>query len=336
LNAATGLTGKPMFDVRSDCDLHRITLDGTTLALYGNVSGEDGVYFGTNTGTYNELVDVVFTGFNIAVHDVVGVSVFLFNFIITNPVVAGYRALTTGNSSIDAEVGNIEICPIGFDLAKATVGNFLISAVNFIMSNAGHICIQYDGTNYLYGNISCAVNNTWNRTGTWQSGFDFTNARDANVFMVNNVGYEDKNPHAKINWIGNATTTTLTAANTWYKVGGTNTNSYACKVTIGNGRMTYQPANSKDGVFWISGALSCATNAERQFDVAISKNGGIVTLYGQMLVSTSTTNRPYNFSTNVYLSDVAKDDVFDLYIRCPGNAGQVITLSNLAWYAQFR
>ena len=89
LDASTGLTGKPMFNFKSYCDIKQITADGSTLTDYGTLSNENFITFDTNSNIYSEITDIFINNFNIAIADLIGVDFFIFNFEISNCISAG-------------------------------------------------------------------------------------------------------------------------------------------------------------------------------------------------------------------------------------------------------
>jgi len=221
IDASTGLTNKPMFDIKTKCDFDRLTLRGYTLASYGTQATENAMNFTGTNAVFYELSNIKFYNFNMCLYDTVGVNILLASFSIINTTTAGYRCNTAGsNAYINADLGYTYNCPIGFDLLKANTGGFYIYDVNFV--NVGsQIAVKYTGGagNYVYAGLCTIVGCSYNNTGTFFSGFDFSrpDGRDANIYMQYNAGTENKNPHAKVNMIDNAAATTITAVNTWYK-----------------------------------------------------------------------------------------------------------------------
>lgn len=333
IKSTTGLTNKPMFNIKTNCDVTRVTIDGSNLAGYGSLTNENAFVFDTNAGIYSELTDIIIDGFYTAIIDTIGCCLFIFNFIIsncTNGVVA--NSLSGAFSCKDLEIGNFENCDIGIDLKSATNANIIINACIFELG-AAQVAIKYDGTNFLYDQLSI-FNCRWNKTGTFLSGFDFTLVRDADIEIVSNIGIENKRPHAKINVVGNVSTTTITTAGTYYKAVFTNTNYYTVKMTIANNKATYQSTHPDDLVMWISGNVS-ANNKNRNVIACIVKNGVDTTQYGLFTVRTATANQPYGFSFSVYLQDVTKDDFFEIYLTSSTN-GDVLTVQDVTWYIEAR
>ena len=139
--------------------------------------------------------------------------------------------------------------------------------------------------------------------------------------------------------LNSATTTTLTTTNTWYKVAWNNTLTTftTSKWTITNAsgnvnRITYQPLNRRDGYFIISGNLSC-NNTNRNISIAIVKNGASGTRYGETTLRTANAGTASQFTTIVYLSDIAPGDYFELWASTT-TGGDIITMLDLLWLAQ--
>ena len=231
VEAATGLTGKPMFNLKSNCDITKITANGSTLADYGTVSGENFITYDTNSGLYSEITDLIIDTFKIAIADLKGIDLFLFNFNINNCGTGVEINYTTTDitASQDIEIGNFVNCTTGIHLMRTGSGTtctfYLAHLIFDQASNA--TSILYDGTNYFIGNLANVFNCAYNNAGTFLSGFDFALAsgRDANIEVIANTGTEDQAPHCKLNVIDGTATTTITSAGTYYKANATGFNS---------------------------------------------------------------------------------------------------------------
>ena len=217
LNASTGLTNKPVFDIKSSCDLTRLRANGSTLASYGTLTTENFVNLSSDSGVYCEFTDFVADTFYKGVSETAPIELFIFNYVISNCAV-GVEINHSGNGFVDIEVGNFENCLVGVDLVSAIDNCFAIHSVFFINPTSG-IGIRYDGDNYACLGYSSIAGCTWNNVGQFTSGFDFKrrDGRDADILLLGNIGEEDKNAHAKINVEDNTTTTTVTTAGTYYK-----------------------------------------------------------------------------------------------------------------------
>jgi hypothetical protein len=220
LNAATGLTNKPMFDVKTNCTFNRLVGVGSTLGSYGSAAGENFITLSGSGGHFIYFHDVSCDTFKIGLADLSGDDVLGVDFIL-DTCGKGVEINHTGTASIDLERANLVDCSIGIDLVKATNHSFIFRDLIFFNPALG-IGIKYDGSNYTYGTqFSQIVGCSYNNVGTFLSGFDFTrrDGRDKDIIIINNIGIENKNPHCKINVVDNTTATTVTTAGTYYKVG---------------------------------------------------------------------------------------------------------------------
>lgn len=338
IQAATGLTGKPMFNVRSEVFFERLTFDGSTLGSYGTLEAENCInVVGNDLFIY--INNYKFTGFYAGVYVTGGSDVISISGIYEN-CHDGIKVFSTDTTSIDLETSNVINCNHGVHLQKSVYSDFFINSVIFY-NTAADTSIFYEPSTYTYNGISNITGNTWNFLGKFLIGFDFTNVRDANIFVKNNVGVEDKMPHAKINVANNLTTTTCTTATNYYKVNFTNGTTYTCKFTLANNKFTYLPTKENDVKIWISGNIQVNQN-NRTIDVAIVKNAGCGTspvlvnnacLYSPVSCRLAAQNVPYPFSIVAYIPDVALNDYFEIWVTS-ANSGDVVILQDVALYTE--
>jgi hypothetical protein len=111
--------------------------------------------------------------------------------------------------------------------------------------------------------------------------------------------------------VNNSLTTTCALASSWYKANWINTSSVTTSFTIDNNRITYQPVKPRDVYLIISGDVTI-TNNSGVATIAIVKNDLTTTRYGETALRITTANQPFQFSTVIYLEDVAKGDYFEL------------------------
>lgn len=326
VQAATGLTNKPMFNIYTNCGFERITFDGSALASYGTVAGENGFNI-INSGLYIEFKDCEADNFYYGINKTGNSEIFVFDAIFTT-MVAGVMVNAAGATGIDIEITNFESCERGISLTKSNKGDFVINTVVFLQE-AGDTAIWYDGANYVYNDIASILNCQYNYLGVFSYGFDFaaTDGRDANIFMQGNVGEEDKKPHAKVNLLNNSATQAITAT-TWTKVAFTKTNSYTCKFFIGTDSITYQPKSSADMLMWLSGSIYTTTQPAN-VTIAIVRNAATATLYGRMQIFLDANSRAFNYSTNVYIDDCALGDDFSIWVYTAGN--ETLVFQDIAW-----
>ncbi|NJO25011.1 MAG: hypothetical protein HC867_03280 [Bacteroidia bacterium] len=330
---ATGLAGKPMFRCLSDCYFKMLQFDATALAGYGTGAGEDAIRF-VGSGTYNEVKDCTLDRFYNAILDSTDAEIWVFETDISNAQNNGIlvHGAVAGVTVKVAETDFIA-CNVGVNLSKGS--NATIQLASGAYYNTGGTAILYQpGTFTSFTSISI-TGNSWNNSGTYISGFDFTRTdeRDANATLENNAGAGDSKPKCFINVLNNnVNTVTITPANTWFKANwGTNTASSTTKWTINDNRITYQPDNLKNAWFNIAGNLS-VNNANRVISIGVVKNGVTATRYGETTLRIVTANQPFQFSFVVYLEDVAPGDYFEIYYTSANN-GDVIKIQDIQWLA---
>jgi len=331
LAAATGLAGTPMFRCLSACYFKMLNFDATTLTNYGTAAEEDAIRF-LGSGTYNEIKDCSFDRFYNTILDSTDAEIWVFECDISNSQGSGIlvHGAVAGVTVKVAETDFIG-CNYGINLSKGSSATIQLASGGYYNANSGDTAIFYQPSNFTsYTSISI-TGNSWNNTGKYIEGFDFTRSdgRDANVIMESNAGVGDANPSCTINVLNSATTTTVTTANTWYKANWTNTGSTTTKWTIANNKITYQPNNRRNGWIIISGNLSCNI-ANRTVSLGIVKNGSTTTRYGETTLRVTTASQPFQFSTVVYLADIAPGDYFELYCTSSSN-GDIVTFQDVLW-----
>lgn len=332
IEAASGLTNKPMFRCVSDCYFKMLQFDAGTLASYGTLSGEDAIRF-VGSGTYNEIKDCMFDGFYNAILDSTNAELWVFETDIYNAKRNGI--LVHGNvAGVTVKVAETDFigCARGINLDKATSATIQLASGGYYNATATDSAIIYKPSTFT-SYISISIKgNMWNNTGKYIEGFDFTRSdgRDANVVLESNAGMGDKNPNCNINVLNNATTTSTTATGTWYKANWTNTSSTNTKWTIANNRMTYQPTNRRNGWMIISGNLSSSSSSST-INIGVVKNGVSGTRYGETTLKTTSANIPFQFSTIVFLSDIAPGDYFELWVNS-NVALSTVTVQDILWF----
>ena len=331
LNAGTGLTNKPMFNLITPCVFNGISFYGNTLLNYGTLTTENCFNIGTG---YYEITDFEIKGFYSGLNLIANSNVFAFNGIISN-CTNGIQSNSASATYLDVEVTNIENCTRGiYLLSGATGSEFDILSNFFLNSTSGQTGIVYAPASYLYGDSPTIMNNKWNVVGNFRSGFDFTrtDSRDANINIQNNNNTEDKLAHCKINVVNNASGTTIVNSANPYKLNFVNTSSYTCKFGINGNRITYQPNDVRDVVLWVNGNIQNNQN-NRNTDVMVIKNGQTATRISPFTVRIATQNVPYTFGMVVYLEDVKIGDFFELYATSSNN-NDVVTLQDLTMFAK--
>lgn len=330
IEAATGLTGRPMFRCISECYFKMLAFDATTLTNYGTAAGEDAIRF-LGAGTYNEVKDCTFDRFYNTILDSTNAEIWVFETDISNA--RGSGILVHGaDAGVKVKVAETDFiaCNYGINLSKGSGATIQLASGGYYNGIAGDTAIYYQPANFGFTSISI-TGNSWNNIGKYIEGFDFTrsDSRDANAILESNAGMGDKKPSCYISLLNGSSTTTLTTSNNWYKANWINTASQTTKWTIGNNRITYQPTNKRDAVIVITGNLS-VNNSSRTISLGLVKNGVSSTRYGETTLRTSSSGTASQFSTVIYISDISPSDYFEVFCSST-NSGDIITLLDLNW-----
>jgi hypothetical protein len=331
--AVTGLANKPMFRCLSECYFKMLQFDATTLASYGNANGEDAIRI-LGSGSYNEIKDCSFDGFNNTIIDSTDAEIWVFETDISNAKKNGILVVSANAGAIIkvAETDFIS-CARGINLQKGSGATVQLASGGYYNSTGTDTAIIYNPTTFLSATSISIKGNLWNNTGKFIEGFDFTRSdgRDADFILENNAGKGDSKPQCFINVVNSTTGTYLATLNTWYKVNwGTNTSSETTKWTINNNKITYQSSNRRNGWIMISGNVTADANSQN-LTVGIVKNGVTTTQYGATTIRMVTADQPFPFSMIVYLSDIAEDDYFELYVKNETSSLKTIKFQDMQW-----
>ncbi len=329
LNASGWLANKPMFNVQSPFDVSDLNMDASTLAGYGVNTWEDWFKIVVaNPGDFCQFQNMGIYNFNKGINIQSNAELWVFNSTLEDNVVNAVFISGWSYRSAETDYNN---SPQGVVLYVWS-GNFFSSEHDSYTVNTGQIGVTYYPTTYKNFTDLAIFNNNFKTQLSWVtlSGFDFSLARDANIEIYGNIGIEEMRPHAKINLYNGATSQAYTS-NTWTKMNYTISDTYTKKRWITTtGRVTFLSDHEKSVQMWISAsALTSTQTATVRF--AIVKNGNTAVQYGSMEVTLDANNRAFNFSQNVYLDDVVKNDYYELYIY-PVWANETITLQNLNRY----
>jgi len=320
LTPVSGITNKPIFNVLSESHYSRFDINCFALNNYGTQSTENG--FNINAAIYAELKDiVVFGAYNGLYTTTQGADIWMIDAEISH---SKQNAMLINGANLTHNICWFENNKTSVYLYSGQTLNLEIKNSTFVI-NTGQTGILYNGTGMSYDVLSIS-NNTFNLINsavTVTSGFDFTTQRDCNIRMVGNTGLIDNTPKAYIQFKNNATTTTLTTQNTYYKVAGTNTTSNTRKFTIANNRATYLPALTRNLAIFMTGSVSAGANT-RTLSMGIYKNG--TTLIEEVEVYCATSTSYYPFVVNTEIETVSVGDFFELWATCTSNAGPVITV----------
>lgn len=332
LQASWWLANKPMFDIQSEIEISNLNIDGTLLAWYGTNIWEDWFSVTANNWDFCQFDNVGIYGFNRGINLLANAELRVFNSTLEDNVAYGTYISWWNYRSAETDYNN---SAVGIYLYAGS-GKFLSTEHDSYIVNSWQIAILYSPTSYVnYSNISIFNDNFIKSVGiVVLSGFDFTLQRDANIELYWNIWIENHRPHAKINVVGGVITQSLSAA-TWTKVSYTLTDSFTQKRWITTtGRITFLSDNRTSVQMWISATVS-STTTPTDLQFAIVKNGSLSTKYGIMNVYLDSSGRAFNFSQNIYLDDVGKDDYFELAMYAAWG-GESVTLKNLNRYIDSR
>lgn len=327
---ATGLAGTPMFRCLTECYFKMLSFDATSLAGYGTAANEDAIRF-LGSGTYNEIKDCSFDRFYNTITDSTDAELWVFETDISNAQNSGIL-IDSGEDSVIVKVAETDFigCKRGINMSKGIKATIQLSSGGYYNSGATDTAIVYKPSTFTSSASISITGNTWNNTGKYIEGFDFTRAdgRDANAIIVNNAGIGDKKPYCFINVLNSNTTKTITTANTWYKADwGTNTASTTCKLAIVNNKITYQPINRRNALFSIAGDLS-VDKINTVISIGIVKNGVSATRYGETTLRITTANQPFQFSFLALLENIGPGDYFEVYYTSAGS-GDIINIQDI-------
>jgi hypothetical protein len=329
IDASSGVSDSPLFICQTECYFKMLSFKA-----YSDASGNDAIRL-TGSGTYYEVKDAYFVGFNKGIVSTSNNDLWVFDVDFEDCPGAGIEiaAGTEIGGSFKISESDFLQCGKGINLLSGV--SEIISILNCTFYNTisgSDIGILYTPGTFTSFNSIFITNNAWNNQGTFFSGFDFarSDGRDANVFLSNNAGAENKNPHSKINVNNNISTTTITTAGTFYKANWTNTSSYTTKWIVNNNRITYQTDYLLDAWAIITGNITVDDNNLR-VTIAIVKNGVTSTRYGETDLRIVTANQPFQFSTVIYIPDMAKDDYLELYVTSSQN-GDIIRFQDVQWF----
>ena len=320
LNAATGLTNKPMISCVTRTIITKFNFNGSTLASYGTLSTES--FINITSAIHVEIIDIIASGFYNGIKlSAQGSKVWVFNSNVEN---------CTANGIVTAG-GNVDMCSC--NLTNNTTALYIDSGTSLSIEvksskftvNSTQTGIRYDGADVTYVLLS-VIGNDFIGSGTYAAGFDYTIARDADIRILSNTGLIDNTPKAYIQFKNNATATTCTGRSTYYKAAGTNTISSTRKFTIANNRVTYLPSISRNLTVMITGNVSAAGN-NRTVSIGIYKNGNTLVEETELLCATSGSN--YTFALNTEIDVVANNDYFEVWVACLSAPNINVTVRDL-------
>jgi hypothetical protein len=319
IGPAAGMAGKTLFTCDTECYFKKLNFDAGTLPGYGSSPGEDAVHLSGNT-TYNEIKDCNFDGFYNTVSVLSDAELWLFESDINNSSGSGVILNSpVPGTTIKISETDFSNNKVGINLYAGSATTVTINSGYFANGSPDDIAILYNPSSFSFSNL-IIDGNSWNFIGEDISGFDFSRSdgRDANAFIENNAGVEDQKPHCKINVINNSLTTTCTIANAWYKANWVNTSAITTSLAISNNRIRYLPRKQRDIMIIVAGDVTVSNN-NRVITIGIVRNGNTAIRYGETALRVTTANQPFQFSTVIYIEDVARNDYFELYCSSSSN-----------------
>lgn len=329
INATTGLAGTPMFRCKTNCDFKMITFEAHGLTNYGKSAGEDAIRL-VGAGKYHEIKDCSFDRFYYGIYDSTSAQTWTFEVQFDSCQRAAYYAnKTASGGEIKMSTVKFMECHRGLYLYKGTSVRTECISGEFENQLSTDTSVLYNPTLFTFAN-GYFMNNTWNRTGVYFTGFDFTrtDGRDVNIFIEGNAGLNNQDPEAKLNLINTPYTTNIVATGTYYKMSFTATNYITRKFTIGTGRATYQPSNVRDVSMEISANINVDNNNHYAY-ICVVKNGVATTQYGTMPVFCTSATRYYPVATTILIQNVNVGDYFEIYVTA--TAGDNVSMNYLNW-----
>jgi hypothetical protein len=331
IQAAAGVYGNPLFECKTTCNFKMITF-----MTFAGTAGNIGLLF-PNSGTYHEIKECTFYGFNKGIHSTSNhTNLNVFSSAFVNNAGAAIE-ITEGSASNGVVVVTqclFSQCKIGINLLSGVSQSVSLFNNTFINTTAGtDIGILYTPATFTSFKNIFISSNSWNNQGTYISGFDFSRSdgRDANAFIVNNLGMENQNPSCKINVSNNLWTTTLASNLLWYHANFVNgASSSTCKWKLEDNKITYLPSNANGAWAMITGNIA-VNNANRVITIAICKNGSTLVRYGETDLRITVANQPFQFSTIIYIPDLVKNDYLEVAVKAT-TSGDVVTFQDVQWF----
>jgi hypothetical protein len=332
ISPTSGFTGG-MFVCQTECYFKHLQFAST----FGGSGGHDAIRL-NGPGVYYEIKDCSFEGFNKGVVMTNNCDVWIFEDDFNDIVASGIEVASASVSSVTLKLAETDFtnCGTGINLLSGRDAVVSVQNCGFYLNSGGQAGLNYVPASFTLTRSLFFTNNYWNNGGSFITGFDFTRAdgRDANLLLMNNAGIGDKNPRCKINVVNNVLTTNLALSSTWYKANWLNTSSFTVNWLINNNRFTYLPKNPTDIFILVSGNLSVNGN-NRTVNIGIVKNGVSTTRYGETTLRIVAANQPFQYSTSIYIQNVALNDYFELYVNS-SSSGDVVTFQDVNIFVDAR
>ncbi len=330
IDGIAGVSGTPLFICQSECYFKKLIFNA-----FSNAAGNDAIRF-TGSGTYHEVKDSYFNGFNKGIVSTNNNDLWIFEVDFDEHTGVGIEIAAGAASGGSMKVSECDFtqCAKGINLLSGVAETISILNCTFYNTTSGSdIGINYVSATFTSFVSMFITNNAWNNQGSYTSGFDFTRSdgRDANAFLINNAGMEDKNPNCKVNVNNNVWTTTLASNLLWYHANFINgATSTTCKWKLEDNKITYLPNNGGGAWAIITGNIS-VNNANRIITIAICKNGSTLVRYGETDLRITVANQPFQFSTVIYVPNIVKNDYLEIAVKAT-TSGDVVTFQDVQWF----
>lgn len=326
-NAASGLSGKPMFHIHSECYFDTLTFDGSTLENWKD--DEEACIIETVGDSYLEVVNCFLYDAYEGVHIYSNADVWVFNFGIYNMTESGicFDSSVAGGS-LDAEVGDIGNCQYQVRLETGDEADIFLDTLRFL-NEEGQIGIDYVPENFINYKRIVVSSCSYSYIGIFATGFDFSLERDKDIVFKGNIGYPDSNPEIDIKAQGSTETTTLVTPGVFYKLNFTLYSKFERKITWNhtNKRATYLSSASRHGKINFSGSIQSG-RTNKTLTLALFKNGSV--LLGTSKVRVTSSGVPLLFSCDSLLGEfVNTGDYFELYCKNDSGTNLAVTLTDL-------
>lgn len=336
LNAAAGLSGKPMFNCSSETYFRMLKFETSTLPGHGTASNEDAIWISGSTKKYYDVQECRFDGFNKMIKHQNHSELWVFNSYFLNAKVAAIELDAGSLSGTVFRVAETKFTnnPISVNLLSGVNATVSVRNGGAYTVNATDAVVNYVPATFVNMAAVTVMNMYWNGIGELGKGFDFSrqDGRDASAYIQSNVNESDHNPSAYIGVTANAIPTALTNANQFYKANWVNTDSSTTLMGINRNQITFLSPHKRDMTVFITGNL---LNALKKSNITIGliKNGNTSIVYGLTSLYVPTIGEPFQYGTSVYLKNVKQNDYFELY--CKSNStGDAVTFTDLQWITE--
>jgi hypothetical protein len=198
----------------------------------------------------------------------------------------------------------------------------------FYPDDPSFLAIKRDTTTFIKINSIFVNNNTWNNTGVFVDGIDFSrhDGRDANVMLIGNAGVHGSYAHGTFSIEGNNLVTVISTPFGTGTIVPINYNSaiasvFAHKMTPEYNKFIHQSNYKADYTIHIAGFLESSNNQKIKVGLRLNNAGPLI---GATSIRFSNQSRFENFSILAYVPEVQKGDFFGLYIWSDGSTNITI------------